>query len=197
MILLLSAVCVRADIIEWRDAHGVRHYTNLREEIPAAHRDAAQVVIDEKVRRAPEPLPAESIRDQAAEPPRQAQVVYDRAVVVDAYSAGLERGMELARGGEVAVQGGSVQIHGPLAIAHAPAAPAVVYPHPYAYPWVTSSFDRGRSRHLTLRMLMQDQFLLDREGPYAFAGYVPPPVVPYLSRGGPCRGSCQKPRLAR
>lgn len=197
LLLLVPSVAARGDILEWRDQHGVRHYTNLREEIPAAHRDAAQVVIDEKVRRAPEPPPAPA-REQTSEPQRQAQVVYDRAVIADAYRDGLERGLELARGLSGPAYGGSVQIQGPLAIAGAAAPPpVVVYPLPYSYPWVSSSFDRGRSRHLTLRLLMQDQFLLDREGPYAFAVNDPPPLVPYLPRGVPCRGACQKRGLVR
>lgn len=199
-IVVLAASLARADIIEWRDADGVRHYTNLREEIPEAQRQAAQVVVDEAVRRRapePDPLPA-----AAPEPPRQAQAVYDRSMVVDAYQEGFERGLELARGGSREVGGGGgggVVINGPLAVASAPAAAPFYYADPYAYPLVTTSFDRGRSRHLTLRQLMENQFLVDREGPYAF---IEPPIpspnlFQYLPRGLPCRGACQRRVIVR
>jgi hypothetical protein len=65
------------------------------------------------------------------------------------------------------------------------------YGYPYAeYPLVTTSFDRGRSRHLTLRMLLQDQFQLDRDGPF-FHERMPigvgPGLNPFLPRGLPNR----------
>jgi hypothetical protein len=60
---------------------------------------------------------------------------------------------------------------------------SVTSPYPYfypEYPLVTTSFDRGRSRHLTLRMLLQDQFQLDRDGPYVYQRSLPPPRGPNL-----------------
>ena len=57
------------------------------------------------------------------------------------------------------------------------------------YPFVTTSFDRGRSRHQTLRMLLQDQFQLDRDGPYAYDRWdepgLGPALAPFLNRGLP------------
>lgn len=104
--LFLLAAPTWADIIEWRDENGVRHFTNMRAEVPGEYREAAQVI----------------------------------------------------------------------------------------YPLVTTSFDQGRSRHLTLRMLLQEQFAVDRAGPYMFVerlippfGYVPmgPQLSPILARGLP------------
>ena len=62
-------------------------------------------------------------------------------------------------------------------------------PWPWYYPFVTTSFDRGRSRHQTLRMLLQDQFQLDRDGPYAYERWnqpgLGPALAPFLNRGLP------------
>jgi hypothetical protein len=83
-----------------------------------------------------------------------------------------------------------VNIHGPLAVASANVDAG--YPDfvPY-YPLVTTSFDRGRSRHLTLRMLLQDQFQLDRDGPFFYERLNPvglgPGLHPFLPRGLPNR----------
>ena len=185
-LILVLASRAGADVIEWRDSDGVRHYTNLKEEIPAEQRDAAQVVIDEAVRHghsdagpAADPAPAEA--------PRQAQVVYDRAAAADAYVEGLQRGLEMAETAR-SRDSGNVQINGPLAVANAPA-PAVIAPFPYGYPLVTTSFDRGRSRHLTLRMLLEDQFAFDRTDPFLFepAPFLGPRLSPFLPRGIPFR----------
>jgi len=47
----------------------------------------------------------------------------------------------------------------------------------------------GRSRHQTLRMLLQDQFAIDRAGPYAYNRWdrpgVGPALAPFLPRGLP------------
>jgi hypothetical protein len=101
-----------------------------------------------------------------AEPaPLEAQVVYDEQAVRRAYEAGLRDGLDYSsRGGPASYP--SVQINGPLAVADAHAVDAGGYGYPYYEPFITSSFDRGRSRHLTLRMLLQDQFQLDRDGPF-------------------------------
>jgi hypothetical protein len=54
---------------------------------------------------------------------------------------------------------------------------------------VTTGFDRGRSRHQTIRMLLQDQFAIDRDGPYAYQRWdqpgLGPALAPFLSRGLP------------
>jgi len=182
LILLLSVPAV-ADVIEWRDADGVRHYTNIKEEIPEEQRAQAQVVINEAVRHpAAEVNVAPPQASNEADPPRQAQVVYDRSTMQEAYLNGVQQGMELAgsRDGQI---GAGVQINGPLAIANSAAPPPPAYVvGPYGYPFVTTSFDRGRSRHQTLRMLLQDEFALERDLTFGYPTeyFLPmvPPVAP-------------------
>jgi hypothetical protein len=108
---------------------------------------------------------------------------------------GLERGLELAQTMSAAGAGGSVRINGPLAVANATSPlPYYGYLTPSYYPLVTTSFDRGRSRYLTLRMLLEDQFALDQGGPYVYQQrYLPPfgnpplgvALNPFLPRGLP------------
>ncbi len=180
VLLIFLSSAASADIVEWQDANGVRHFTNLKGEVPKEHQDDTHVVVDELARR---PAAAEgatapstathdeppAVAPPAAEPRREAQVIYDRPDV-SAYIEGLERGIEAAR---TINSGGNVQVNGPLAVASATAPPPYVYPPPY-YPFVTTSFDRGRSRFLTLRMLLEDQFQLDRDGPF----FVEPRRIP-------------------
>ncbi|MBI1815801.1 MAG: DUF4124 domain-containing protein [Deltaproteobacteria bacterium] len=162
LLLTIMAAAARADIVEWRDADGGRHFTNNRDDIPAA--TETHVVVVEH----PKPLdnagPPEAPAS-AAEPRRRAQVIYDHSQTPSdasvAYANGLVQGLALARG--ESGSGSDVQISGPLAIANSYDG-ASVYPD-YA-PFVTTGFDRGRSRHQTLRMLLQDQFQLDRDGPF-------------------------------
>ncbi len=188
-----------ADILEWRDANGVLHYTNVKAEVPKAQRDSAQVFVDEEARQ-PRPAPPETAAaeqpagdNDVPPPPRQAQVIFDPSVTASrAFLAGLERGLQL---GGALNTGGSVHLSGPLAVASADgAAPYYDYLPPLSYPLVTTSFDRGRSRHKTLRMLLEDQFALDQEGPYVYDerflppfGHVPLGVAlnPFLPRGLP------------
>jgi hypothetical protein len=187
VLVMFATGSASADILEWRDASGVSHYTNLKEEVPDEQRGSVQVVVDELVRR---PQPLESTASPPPEPRHQAQVIYDRSTVSQAYIEGLERGLQWARASGGA--GGAVQINGPLAVANA-APPSYAYLPPYIPPLLTTSFDRGRSRYLTLRLLLQDQFAIDREGPFIDArlgqplGYIPPGVAlnPFLPRGLP------------
>ncbi len=106
---------------------------------------------------------------RSAEPIRQAQVVYDRSfdfpVTPPAVSA------------PPVVQDVNVNISGPLAVSEVVVLPPDVYsPYGRDYrtggygPRVATSFDRGRSRHQTVRMLLQDQFQYDRNGPSYFVG---------------------------
>ena len=212
---MLVASGAAADILEWRDEHGVRHFTNLREEIPAERRATAQVVVNELARR---PAAVERASEPPApvpqpEPRREAQVVSDRGSVSDAYIEGLVRGLEVGQGRGAAAsptmggsaRGASVQINGPLAIATA-TAPEYPYLPPYFPPLVTTSFDRGRSRHLTLRMLLQDQFVYDRDGPFvvtegpgglAWYGGARIDRNPYLPRGVLRRGACGRRVISR
>jgi hypothetical protein len=164
LMLVAFADGARAEIYEWRDASGTRHFTNNKESVPPEQRAALRVVLVEPTvaapAAAPQPLAEAAQRDE----PREAQVVYDELALRRAYAAGVQDGIDLASAPEPAVPA-SVQINGPLAVANARAADAG-YGVPFYEPFVTSSFDRGRSRHLTLRMLLQDQFQLDRDGPF-------------------------------
>jgi hypothetical protein len=162
LLLTVVAAAARADIVEWRDADGGRHFTNNRDDIPAA--TETHVVVVEHAKPVDNAAPPEA-PVSAAEPRRQAQVIYDHSQTPSdasvAYVDGLVQGLALARsesGG-----GGDVLINGPLAVANSYGG-AGAYPD-YA-PFVTTGFDRGRSRHQTLRMLLQDQFQLDRDGPF-------------------------------
>jgi hypothetical protein len=177
VVALLMACCCSAapaDILEWQDAAGVRHFTNLKGEVPKAIRESAQVVVDE-VARQPQPAgnvaaPVEAPRARAPSQPsagdRQAQVIYDRSRPSSAFLEGLQQGLEAARA--ATANGGSVQINGPLAVASASSPPAyrTYYPPYYYYPFVTPPFDRGRWRHLTWRLLQEDLNALGREPPF-------------------------------
>lgn len=199
IVLLCWSGAARADIIEWRDADGVSHYTNLKGEVPKEQEAATRVVVDEVARQpaVTTDAPGDSRpAPQSVEPRREAEVVYDRSQVSAAYLRGLQRGLETA--GIVAGSGGGgggVQINGPLAIANT-TTPAPYYDqyYPGYYPFVTTSFDRGRSRHLTLRLLLQDQFAIDRAAPFVFEERLVPPfgspplgvdLNPFLPRGLP------------
>jgi hypothetical protein len=189
-VLLLVATAAGADIVEWSDAEGVRHYTNVEAEVPPGYRATAQVIVSEQVWRARAADATEASMPLSpgagtTEAGRMATVVRDWQPAAEAYVAGLERGLRLARGGDVTISG-------PLAVANSAGA---VSPSDYwlpapVYPLVTTSFDRGRSRHRTLRMLLQEQFALDQEGPYVFEDqFAPPPLgvglSPLLPRGLP------------
>jgi hypothetical protein len=192
-VLFITATAARADIVEWQDAEGVRHYTNVEAEVPPAFRQTALVIVNEQARRIPATesteAPGQRVAAKADEPVRPAEVAHDGPPGAEAYLAGLERGLQLGRAVRA---GGDVNIIGPLAVASsAGAGPGVGYflPSPVV-PLVTTSFDRGRSRHRTLRMLLQDQFAIDEEGPYVFDGHLGAPPLgvalnPFLPRGLP------------
>src|SRR5439155_6373086 len=116
-------------------------------EIPKAQRESAHLVVDEQARQvAPQPDAAGSAPaapPPAAEPPHQAQVVYDPERLSEVYLAGLQRGLDAARS---LTTGGGVQINAPLVAAGGGSTVALPYDYaPYYYPFVTTSFDRGRS----------------------------------------------------
>jgi hypothetical protein len=194
-ILLCWMGAAGADIIEWRDADGVRHYTNLKAEVPKEQERATRVIVDE-LARCPDGGAVPAVALQPVPPQREsrheAEVVYDRSRLSEAYLRGLQRGLEAAGVVAGGGAGGGVQINGPLAVVKT-ANPLPDY-YPGYYPLVTTSFDRGRSRHLTLRMLLQDQFAIDRAAPFVFEerlgrplGYPPVSVDlnPFLPRGLP------------
>jgi Domain of unknown function (DUF4124) len=183
LLTLLSATVAEAQIYQWRDSSGARHFTNKAEGIPESARGTSTVFVPQGVivtEEAPQKEPTSTA-------PGSAQVVYDMAGLRRIYEQGFEDGLGVAgRGGDVRVDSG-LHIQGPLAIASAESSqPAFV---PLEYPLVTTSFDRGRSRHLTLRMLLQDQFQLDRDGPFLYQRMNPigmgPALSPFLPRGLP------------
>jgi hypothetical protein len=197
-VLLAAATSARADILVWRDADGVRHYTNRADAVPSDL--TPEVVI--RGDSVPE-APAAAVAPAPA--PAPAPVVAADATRLDeAYRAGLSAGLNLGAaddgyasgggGGGGAAAGGTVEIIGPLAVANARSTddgawgPYYGWPGGY-FPFVTTGFDRGRSRHQTLRMLLQDQFAIDRDGPYAYNRWdrpgVGPALAPFLPRGLP------------
>jgi len=189
----LLAGAARADIYEWRDASGARHFTNDKQGVPAEYQTSARTLVAEWQRTVTaEPAVAAPIAPPSAQPaPPAASVVTSDAVPWgEAYSAGMRAALELGGGGG---GGGGVQINGPRAGASARERDdypgAFSPPWPWYYPFVTTSFDRGRSRHQTLRMLLQDQFQIDRDGPYAYQRWdqpgLGPALAPFLPRGLP------------
>ena len=174
LISLVALPVARADIVEWQDAQGVRHFTNSKDDVPGG--EPARVVIAEHTA----PAATTSVAPEpASEPPRQAQVVYDYSQVTDAYLAGLQEGLSLAG------RNPTETINQPVAIAGARGNDSW---YPYYEPLVTTSFDHGRSRHRTLRMLLEAQFQLDRDGPFVVERLPPglgPNLNPFLPRGLP------------
>jgi len=191
MLLLMLPATTSAEIVAWVDAHGVQHYTNVPEDIPRAYRDSARTVVRD-IPKPEEPAPAEPTRRERDRPARQrlAQVVYDRPEPCEEYVRGFAEGVAYAHGGR---NSATVNIRGPLAVARADVSPPYVENNPYyldPYPFVTTAFDRGRSRHQTLRMLLQDQFQLDRASPYVYpARFLSPrlgvELNPFIPRGLP------------
>jgi hypothetical protein len=194
VIVLLSPIAAAADIFEWRDASGARHFTNHHETVPAAHRGSAELLIADVPRL---DLPAGAAR--ASLPPTT--MPQPTTEPDERYLAGLRAGLRLGAenggggGGGVAAEGGAVvagavEINAPLAVTTVhvsdPVPDGLWFPADYAggpgyLPLVTTSFDRGRSRHQTLRMLLQEQFQRDRDGPYAYDRWTQPGLGPALS----------------
>ena len=186
---ILLAGAARAEIYEWEDGSGARHFTNDKRGVPAAYQDQAHVLVADWSRSATEPAAAAP----AAAPPVAAVQVVSDTQWSEGYAAGMRAAADSSGGG-----GGGVQINAPLAVVSTRTSeggygggyPYGVYPPwPWYYPFVTTGFDRGRSRHQTLRMLLQDQFQLDRDGPYAYQRWdepgLGPALAPFLQRGLP------------
>ena len=189
----LLAVTARADIYEWRDPSGARHFTNNKQAVPDEYQAVVRTLVAEWERpAAAEPAPAVQAPPV---PAAQPEVVSDVAGLSEAYMAGMRAALDFGGGGGGG--GGGVEINGPLAVASvrnsdevSSGYPGAFYqPWPWYYPFVTTSFDRGRSRHQTLRMLLQDQFQIDRDGPYAYDRWnqpgLGPGLAPFLPRGLP------------
>lgn len=193
-VVALTGTTAHADIYEWRDASGARHFTNSKQGVPPAYQDSARILLADWQSAAPAPAPAVVAGQAPSAVAPQVEVVTDAGGWDDGYLAGLQAGMNPGGGG--GGSGGTVQINGPLAVATSRASesqPAYGYglypPAPWYYPFITTSFDRGRSRHQTLRMLLQDQFQIDRDGPYAYDRWDEPgrgpALAPFLNRGLP------------
>jgi hypothetical protein len=172
-----------ADILEWQDADGVSHYTNLKGEIPKEQEGATRVVVDEAARQSAAPSPpavAEEPAPRAPEPQAQTEVVSDRTDETDAYVRGVLRGIESARSAADDRGDTIVQINGPLAIVDAatpaaysepsypwlypPGYPPGFFPGWYApgfFPGVGTPFGHGRLRHWQ-RQAKVDSFLFNQ-----------------------------------
>jgi hypothetical protein len=190
---MLLATAARGDIYEWRDPSGARHFTNSKQGVPEAYQTTARVLVSDWEHQAAAEPAAVAPAPPVPAPPASAEVVTDAGALGEAFAAGMRAALDLSSGGG---GGGGVQINGPLAVASVRAPeqyggyPGALYPPwPWYYPFVTTSFDRGRSRHQTLRMLLQDQFQLDRDGPYGYDRWnqpgVGPALAPFLPRGLP------------
>src|SRR5262245_11666781 len=84
----LLATTARADIYEWRDPSGARHFTNNKDAVPEEYRAAARTLIAGWERPpVAEPAPAPA-------PPAQPEMVSD--AVSEAYLAGLRTALELS-----------------------------------------------------------------------------------------------------
>ena len=190
----MLALPAAAEIYEWRDSDGNRHFTNSMIQVPAEQQGAVRVIVAEP------PLAEERSRalEKAAPPctspaaqPPQAETVYDYSGYREAYAAGLEDALVVLATERHAGRSGTVQINGPLAVNNTNAGGYGGFggfgAFPWYYPFVTTGFDRGRSRFLTMRLLLQDQFQLDRNGPFAFERFpqigIGPGLDPFLPRG--------------
>ena len=195
-LLTVALLCgtVRAEVYEWRDGDGSRHFTNSLQGVPTQYQNDATVFVADWAHPS---TPGDASASEPAPPPPPAVATADAAAWTEAYAVGLRDGAALGGGGG---GGGSVQINGPLAIATTrdtqQAYPAAAYPPygfyppwPWYFPLVTTGFDRGRSRGLTVRMLLEDQFQIDRDGPYAYQNLsqpgLGPALAPFLPRGLP------------
>ncbi len=189
---------VAAQIYEWRDDSGARHFTNEIEDVPESQREGARVIVragrvaadaePARVDEAPAAVAAAAPRESRAAPDRRmAQVVYDR-------SHQWRRPQPTAAPPQPVVQDVHVNIAGPLSVSEVVVAPEFSAAAPAYYPWyapyvgprVATSFDRGRSRHRTVRMRLQEQFQYDRNGPSLYVtGPVPlgPRFSAQLPRG--------------
>lgn len=172
---LFVAGMVKAEVYAWRDHEGVVHFTNVQADIPMAYRDAAQVVVSAAWAPKEETLAAPDCAEAA---PRKAETL-----VVPGRPPTREVGATAeVPTREVVVEGSRVHIEGPLAVTSVPQVAA--WPPWFVGPLVTTSFDRGRSRHLTLRQLAEAQWWLAGELGWApmvpvFAGGPRPPCVAF------------------
>lgn len=171
--LVIVAPTANADVLEWRDRDGVRHFTNVAAEIPEEYRDAAKNIISEEQWRSksPEPPP----QPEVAAPARK-RAAARRAATEDNYRDGFEAGLDYAREVSPEVTVVAPPAPAPQIIIAAPQeAQATSYPAYGAYGWNDgrrrfSRFDGGQSRHITRRMVEQNLDWHD-DSPPIFYGY--------------------------
>lgn len=181
MLSALIATAGYADIVEWQDGDGVRHYTNLKDEVPQEY--SAQVVVDERTHHPQDSSEAQVV----AEPPPDAPATDDRATL--AYLEGLERGLDVAA--RSVNTGGSVMINGPLAVtipipmpyAAPPIGPDWLlagYPFLYGYTWLGTPFrHHGLAGH-------DRGFATNFQGPFRLPSHFASPAGPRpLGAAGP------------
>jgi hypothetical protein len=192
MLSTLIATAGSADIVEWQDADGVRHYTNIKEEVPQEY--SAQVVVDERTH----PPQGSSEAQVVAEPSPDAAATDDDAAL--AYLEGLERGLDVAA--RTVNTGGSVTVNGPLAVTIPMPIPYDVSPTGYdwlltAYPFLSgyypavTTFRRHRptEHHQRVATNFQGPFRL----PSPFVSPMGPP--PLGAVGPPPLGAAGPPPL--
>jgi hypothetical protein len=178
-VILVASSPAAADIYMWRDGQGVKHYTNERELVPAD--ESASLVLHEPARSVEETASRADSAERERIRAREAEISFDEQAVASAYAEGYQRALVSAQQ-QVQAPPVNVQIIGPMVAASAVGGTGGGDGYGYYPSWLdynspallTTSFDRGRSRHLTLRMLMQDQFAIDRAGPYLIVDRFPP-----------------------
>lgn len=196
MLSALIATAGYADIVEWQDADGVRHYTNLKDEVPQEY--SAHVVVDERTHHPQGSSEAQVV----AAPSPDAAATDDRAAL--AYLEGLERGLDVAA--RTANTGGSVTINGPLAVTIP--APMPYGASPTGYDWLLPGYPflSGYSpvvttfRHHRLTGHYQ-RFATNFQGPFRLPSHFaspagPPPLgaagPPPLGAAGPHGGRARR-----
>jgi len=193
-LVALGSSSAWAQIYEWRDAGGSRHFTNDVEDIPETQRDEARVVVRAApIREGDLAVESDGTAEEDEESPRERRrrlrrERYEREPVRSALVV-YDNSFRFARPAPPVVPDAPdvyVNIDGPLSVSNVivPQAPPVpiIYEGPrydprydYFYgPQVSTAFDRGRYRHRTVRMRLQDQFQYDRNGPSTYlAGPIP------------------------
>lgn len=145
-----------ADIYSWRDARGVRHFTNVTDEIPLAYRDTARVVARERGDHHPPAAPEDLVRpSNDAEPRPMAQVVYDPRHLARVYEEGIAAGLRHAA--RSTAETPPSPVIAPVTLTQIP----IVAPYGpiltpgCALPGWGGGFDRGLTRHRTWRLAQQ------------------------------------------
>lgn len=152
-LLCVASASARADILEWRDEQGVRHFTNVAEDIPPEYRPGSKIVARERGGVVLPTSLGDGVEKEAAEPPRQAEVVYDQRRLAQVYQAGIEGGLRAAQRARER-EAKPAPVIAPLAIASVPIMPSYgpYLPPSCERPFFGAGFDHGRLRHQTWRL---------------------------------------------